>query len=123
MTPILALTPILADDPHSRPGEAKVHNRPYAIGTNSSRCASVDTARARTNTCHTQIRSSDQESACMQDSESIDSIRPGNSTEPRMNSNLDLTSRLAVVALEQAHSPKKLVGLNPAAQIRHERSS
>ena len=40
-----------------------------------------------------------------------------------MNSNLDLTSRLAAVALEQAHSPKKLVGLSPTAQTRHERSS
>ena len=34
-----------------------------------------------------------------------------------------LSSRLAVLALEQAHSPKKLVGLNSTAQIRLERSS
>ena len=48
---------------------------------------------------------------------------PGDSTEPSMESILDLVVSSTVVALVQAHSHKKLTGFSQTAEICHERSS
>ena len=48
---------------------------------------------------------------------------PGDSTEPSMESILNLVVSSTVVALVQAHSHKKLIGFSPAAEHCHERSS
>ena len=48
---------------------------------------------------------------------------PGDSTEPSMESILELVVTSMVVALAQAHSHKKLIGFSPVAEICHERSS
>ena len=47
----------------------------------------------------------------------------GDSTEPSMDSILELAVSSTIVALVQAHSHKKLAGLSQAAEHCHERSS
>jgi len=55
--------------------------------------------------------------------ESTESIPPGEQNGTSMDSILKLASPPTVVALVQAHSHKKLIGISPAADIWLERSS